>query len=252
MKLNVVIAVSLVFCSVLSASVATFEDITLGSLGYYPSDSTYGGTAGSTTFTSGGIDFVHNGNYWGGYYWDGFVVSNWTDTTTVDFTNQYSAYAGRGAGGSSNYAVAYNPQAIAFSTPTVVNSAYFTNTTYAALDMLNGSGFSKIFGGESGDDADWFKLTITGTNGASSSSIDFYLADYRFEDNSQDYIVSDWQLVDLSGLGAITSLEFSLTSSDNGNWGMNTPAYFAMDNLSIPEPMTLAVLALGGLLIRKK
>ena len=26
-------------------------------------------------------------------------------------------------------------------------------------------------------------------------------------------------------------LDFGLISSDNGEWGMNTPAYFAMDNL---------------------
>ena len=69
--------------------------------------------------------------------------------------------------------------------------------------------------------------------------MDFYLADYRFSDNSKDYIVKDWTFVDLSSLGAVTKLQFALSSSDTGQFGMNTPAYMAMDSMSIsavPEP----------------
>ena len=39
-----------------------------------------------------------------------------------------------------------------------------TNTTYAYYTMLNGNRFAKKFGGASGADPDWFKLTITGKN----------------------------------------------------------------------------------------
>ena len=47
----------------------------------------------------------------------------------------------------------------------------------------------------------------------------------------------DWVLVDLSGLGTVAALEFELASSDNGPFGMNTPSYFALDDLMfVPEP----------------
>ena len=127
---------------------------------------------------------------------------------------------------------------------------YITNTTYAALSMLNGDSFAKKFGGASGNDPDWFLLTITGKNasGGTTGTVDFYLADYQFENNANDYIVDDWTFVDLTALGDIVkSLEFALSSSDVGQWGMNTPASFAMDSLTVvPEPSTLVLLCGAG------
>jgi hypothetical protein len=143
------------------------------------------------------------------------------------------------------------PPAVSFASAVTVNGFYVNNTTYAALDMLNGSGFSKKFGGVSGNDEDWFKLTVQGFDAGSSNlgSVDFYLADYRFADNGQDYILNDWTFVDLNGLGDnVSSLQFSLSSSDNGGWGMNTPSYFAIDDMqAIPEPASVMLIMLGGL-----
>ncbi|MEZ4565949.1 MAG: DUF4465 domain-containing protein [Desulfobacterales bacterium] len=34
----------------------------------------------------------------------------------------------------------------------------------------------------------------------------------------------------MSALGMVKELTFSLSSTDTGDYGMNTPAYFAMDN----------------------
>ncbi|HUT45289.1 MAG TPA: DUF4465 domain-containing protein, partial [Sedimentisphaerales bacterium] len=91
----------------------------------------------------------------------------------------------------------------------------------------------KKFGGDSGSDPDFFMLTITGKDidGTVVGMVDFYLADYRFEDNGEDYIVDTWQYVDLTSLGEVMSLEFALSSSDVGDWGMNTPAYFVIDTI---------------------
>ncbi|MHC4324705.1 MAG: DUF4465 domain-containing protein, partial [Planctomycetota bacterium] len=61
------------------------------------------------------------------------------------------------------------------------------------------------------------------------------LADYRFEDAGEDYIVDTWQYVDLTSLGEVVSLEFALSSSDVGDWGMNTPGSFAVDTI-VYEP----------------
>ena len=76
-------------------------------------------------------------------------------------------------------------------------------------------------------------MTIIGYNAAGDSvkSLDFFLADYRFADNSKDYIVDKWTVVDLTALGKVNKLTFRFSSSDNGDYGMNTPAYVCLDDL---------------------
>jgi hypothetical protein len=110
---------------------------------------------------------------------------------------------------------------------------YINNSTYAYKSMLYGDMFAKKFGGPTGNDPDFFLLTIKGyTNGLPlTDSVNFYLADYRFADNSLDYIVKDWTYVDLSVLSEADELEFNLTSSDIGVFGMNTPAFYCLDQL---------------------
>jgi len=252
---------------------ADFEDLTLGSESYWngadrsgtpetvsdpwaPPDGTMDIYRGG--FTSRGIDF-HN-NYNSKYFsWDTWAYSNTTDTNTAGYTNQYSAYAGGGVDDGDNiYGVYCQPSNI---TPTItgitpgsLEGAYFTNTTYAALSMLNGDGFAKEFGGDTGDDPDWFMLTIEGfdANDTSTGTVDFYLADYRFANNDDDYIVDEWTWVDMSGLGDATQLAFTLSSSDASQWGMNTPSYFAMDRLvaqPTPEPASLMLLLAGAMML---
>jgi hypothetical protein len=108
-----------------------------------------------------------------------------------------------------------------------------TNSAYAALDMENGSGFSKKFGGDSGDDADFFRLLINYVNAADSviRTDTTYLADFRFDDNSQDFILKDWKEIksyDDNENQFYHKIKFSLESSDNGSFGMNTPAFFCL------------------------
>ena len=241
----------------LFGDIVHFEDKTLGANSFYNGNT---GTTNSDGWVSGGAKFNNNYDTSFGGFWDGWSYSNVNNTTTAGFLNQYAAYTGTGLGGSGNYAVAFQsfPQSyIDLPSDMRAQSAWFTNTTYAALSMLNGDSFAKKFGGASGNDADFFKLTIRGyddlaTSGNLTGTKDFYLADYRFDNNALDYVVSTWQEVDLSGLGNAKSIGFSLTSSDNGGFGMNTPAFFAMDNLSltaVPEPTSVvlvcAVMGLG-------
>ena len=237
---------------VVNANIANFDDLTLSSNSYW------NGSDETGDFTSGSAVFNNNFTDWGGGVtsWDGWAYSNKSDTTTAGYTNQYSAITGAAQNGS-NYGIAYigwtEPPSITLSNASIVEGIYVTNTTYAALDMLYGSGFSKKFGGDAGSDEDWFLLSITGkdTSGLATGTIDFYLADYRFADNGNDYIVDSWEYVDLSLLGVVKTLEFSLSSSDVGEDGMNTPAYFAMDTV-IPEPATVILFSLGSLLLRRR
>jgi hypothetical protein len=219
----------------------------------------HGGTYSPSWFAAG--DYALNSfrdDYWS--YWDCFSYSNKTNTGASGLPGQFTAYsadgAGGGAGGSANYGIGYvgfwgwYPQVVA-PQEQVFNGGFFTNNAYAYHSMMNGDGFAKKFGGADGTDPDWFKLTIYGlddslTRTSTSPSVDFYLADYQFTDNNLDYIVTDWTWVDLTSLGSVWGLEFDLSSSDTGLYGMNTPAYFAMDNLNVPEPSSFVIFGLGG------
>ena len=50
---------------------------------------------------------------------------------------------------------------------------------------------------------------------------------------------SDWVQVPLNSLGRTACLSFSMTTTDMGSWGANTPLYFALDALTVnTEPLT--------------
>ncbi|MFW6257265.1 MAG: DUF4465 domain-containing protein, partial [Prolixibacteraceae bacterium] len=149
--------------------------------------------------------------------------------------NQYSAIPGQGALKTDAYAVAYVAGFSEVEFPeTVLTGLYITNSTYAYYAMKEGDDFSKKFGGADGSDPDWMKVTIAGisSSGDTTGLIDYYLADFRFENDEEDYIINSWKWLDLSELGEVSKLRFSMSSSDMGEWGMNTPAYFCIDQLN--------------------
>lgn len=207
----------------------TFEELSLGTGGYW------NGSDGSGKFTSGPFSF-HN-NYNAEFAsWTGFSYTNHTDSVTAGWMNQYSSIAGSGVGGSAIYAVAYvsGTTKISLSNPDSLVGFYVTNSTYAYLSMRNGDDYTKKFGGISGNDPDYFRLIIDGIGGVgdTTGTIMFYLADFRADENDKDYILKNWKWVDLTSLGVVSELHFSLESTDLGAWGMNTPAYFCLDNLN--------------------
>ena len=228
----------------MASYVSDFESLAFdGSSEYYNGSDLSGGFA-----QNGGLVYFTN-NYNSTYgSWDSFAYSKVSDSETAGWSNQYAAYPGSGANGSSNYGVFYEPwsstTAISFNVDTAVAGFDVANTTYAALSMLNGDNFAKKF-----TQNDWFTLTVTGydASGAIGNSVTVYLA------NGTD-ILDNWEWVDLSSLGAnLRSLSFDLNSSDVGAYGMNTPAYFAMDNLTfVPEPISLVLIGFGAMLVRRK
>lgn len=240
---------------------ATGETFNYGG-GFADNDVTF-----SNNYSVSGYSFVWGGVTYEGVdqSWSGFAYSNRTDTTEANATGmngQYTAITGGGVASSDNYAVAYGAGAggtqasLSVEGEHVVSGAYFTNTCWAYYSMQNGDQFAKKFGGDTGSDQDWFKLIINGidANGATTGSVEFYLADFRSDDNSQDYIVDQWTWVDLASLGSVAGLEFTMESSDTGTFGINTPTYFAMDSMAVqvPEPISMAILSVGGLAVLRR
>ncbi|MEN8696583.1 MAG: DUF4465 domain-containing protein [Bacteroidia bacterium] len=192
----------------------------------------------------GSAGFTHYGRTWNNAYndawgsWSGWALSNMTDTVTAGFINQYSAITGSGVSGTPNYMVSTgNGAYIKLDEPTFISGAYFTNATYTAHDMEQGSGFSKKFGGDDGNDEDYLRVIISSyLDDTFVDSTIFYLADFRFADNSQDYIVKDWTFVDFNEDVTtdieVDSISFRYEGSDVGEFGLNTPKYFCMDDFN--------------------
>ena len=229
------------FSSVIPVTVgtATFDDLTLNASGIWT------GANENNLMVSGGWFFTNT--YWPAYSaWGGFTASNHTDMTQTGLNAQYTAATGAGFDGSDQYGVAY---VMGYGVPTDVYAAdgqehtvtgfYVTNNLWAYNHILEGETGVTPFGGTSGNDPDWFKLTATGKNAAGQTvgTAEFYLADYRFENNDEDYVLNTWEWFDLSSLGAVQTISFELSSTKNNTYGMVTPAYFCLENFNGEAPL---------------
>ena len=240
MKNIVLVGLILIAFTARAQTLSDLENFNLGTNTFWNGNTEPMGT----TFQSGNI--IYRNNYdtaFGGYWASGWSYSTMQDDTNTGFANLYSAITASGHE-SSTYAVGQQDARIILDSAArggVVEGFYVTNSTYAAISMRDGDFFGKMFGdsldangnndGTNGED--YFKLTVQGWYEGSviQDSVEFYLADYRFTDNAQDYIITEWEWVDLTSLGNVDSLWFTLRSSDIGFFGMNTPAFFCIDDM---------------------
>lgn len=222
---------------VITVGTATFDDVALGVNGYWQ------GESGDNEMFSGGWIFT---NYYMPEYmfWGGFTASNHTDLNQSGLSAQYTAATGAGYDGTTQYGVAYcmGVQTDVYASDGqahTVTGCYVTNNLWAYQNMHDGDATATPFGGTTGNDPDWFKLTATGknANGQTIGTAEFYLADYRFANNDEDYIINTWEWFDLTSLGAVHTISFSLSSSKNNSGGMITPAYFCLENFNGEAPL---------------
>lgn len=183
--------------------------------------------------------------YWSG----GHAVSNYASSdyvTNGDFNHQLTVYkanaegdvrTGGGHNGSNNFAVHFGYKdgsqfnmteelpALSFSDgmARVIDHMYVNNICYALNCYLNGNGLTAKI-----DEKDWVKLIATGYDGAAKTGeASIYLC------NGPKNIVTDWTKFDLSGLGAVTKVEFNVTGSSDNGYGFSQPAYFAYDDVAV-------------------
>lgn len=214
---------------------ATFEDIKIDA-----EESFWGNTTkeGENSWTSGGYTF---GTYYSNAYYSNFVVSNNKNTDGTDYTKPYQSTAS-GAKNGNNYAVFYletyyteASNEVSLPEAATVSGFWVCNNTYAMHSVTSSDTYGKVFG-----QGDYFKLTMTGydANGEVTGTVDQMLVDCTVADNW--VCVKDWRWVDLTSLGNVKSIKFSMSSTDNSFGMMNTPAYFCMDDFGgiAPEKNT--------------
>lgn len=176
---------------------------------------------------------VRFGSYWSyssmGDYWGGFVLSGTFSTSldAYDFANQFTVWADKGANASSICAVGYvDTYSGGYAVPTMVLSSarevgYCHLAPSAMLATYTPTAVSM--------DQFWFKVIVTGYLGQTEvGTVDCLLTD-------RGVTQSGWTKVDLSRLGQVDRLTFTIDSNDTGEWGVNAPAYFGLDEIGFPK-----------------
>lgn len=198
------------------------------------------------TFLSGSVLPYDPETWSGGFSGGGIAISNYGDwlMINVDYTQQLTCYnydlgdgtsrEKAGNNGSDNFAVVYdagawgaNPAALTFSDqePRVIESLYVVNTLYTEYVLFYGNDYCAPLA-----DNGFFKVTATGYFGETpTGTSEFYLA------NKNRQFVSKWTKWDLSELGYVDKVVFSISGSEElyGDWGINAPTYFAIDDIAV-------------------
>ncbi len=197
------------------------------------------------------------GASWGGYYWDGFTPAiggdqtdygqagssaGWTTmfggcmagggcvinadgTVTADpaqpyFVAYYSSWAYEGP---SNQVMFVDKEGNTTFEPVGV---YVCNHPWPYYGCEHGDGFGEPFG-----EGDYFELIAHGVAAdGSETTVSINLVEFT---DGELKALNDWTFFDLSSLGEVESVYFTMNSTDVGDYGMNTAAYFCMDKFQV-------------------
>lgn len=172
----------------------------------------------ATTGLSGGLTLAWGGQY--GYSEGGTAISNYIDADIVNHSNFNYQLAVPVSNGSKNFAVVYCDATIKFpaGVSRVIRSMQIGPTTYELGVVTNGDGYAASLA-ESGN----LTITITADNG---NTLDVDMA-------RDGQIMTTWTKVDLSSLGKVNSLSFTMDGSDKSDYGVKHPKYFAFDNVVV-------------------
>ncbi len=178
------------------------------------------------------IDWSGNGNATTAYTNGGQAVSNYASTDLTahsDYLHQLTVYGDAGKGGhnnSANFCIhSGNDTGFEFGdgVSRVIDHLYIRSTNYLYNSYLNGNGFNNP-----ATDSDTFKVVATGYdaqgNVTSTSS---------FELGKGTTCINEWTKWDLQSLGQVVKVTFAFEGTDMGEFGLNTPTYFAFDDVAV-------------------
>ena len=179
-------------------------------------------------------------NSYGGWSWEGFTLSK----VSQDTANVFGCAANGGIGGEGTpYVIGYysdwvsetqrySSNIILFDQEYYPEYVYICQNSNTKEAITNGG----IFNARAFTEKDTLALIISGLNRnmeEEESSVYYLAVDGNINDG--------WVKVPLNVLGKTSGLSFRMTTTDMGEWGANTPMYFALDGLTVntEEPTAL-------------
>jgi hypothetical protein len=202
-----------------------------GSTGYY-----YGSLPCTSTSNVNQENFLTN--QWGCMAGGAVKVDDNGNVVTTDGKIEAEAGAPYVMTYWSEYMEAYSSMtaAIFLSTESAMaaKEIYVCNQPYAYYVALNGDAYSRKLDQK----GDVFKLLIHGINEdyVDNGKVVEHTLISAVDNGDGTYTPTgstEWQRVDLSELGNICGIYVTMTSTDSGEWGMNTPAYVCLDRFTV-------------------
>ena len=170
---------------------------------------------------------------WGGYYGyseGGIAISNYVDADIKNHNNYNYQLAVPVSNGSKNFAVAYCEASMTFADGKAryIESIDMCPTTYALGVCKYGDGYAASLA-ESG----YLTLNIIGilADDTEKNLINIDLASKS--GMMEDWITLTFNVFAAGGNVKVKGLKFTMTGSDSSEYGLNTPAYFALDNIVV-------------------
>jgi len=206
------------------------------------------------------LSHIIDSTSWGGTYYDGFTVSKNADSSrqTNWVANQWGCMAGGGiATENETHEVTVSaavPYVIdfwnSFSPSKTLDVLFNDGKTYEALGMYvcnhpwmyyvqaDSAALSSMSNG------DKVKLIAHGVDTCNNeTTTEFVLSEFKDGALVQE---TAWQWFDLSSLGEVKEIYFTMESWDVGAWGINTPTYFCMDKLKVRVPQSSNLKMVGS------
>jgi len=211
----------------------------------------------ANTFSYGIFTFSHYGTIMkGSYEYEGEIIEYETPycegfsvskSTATDFQyyglSDWNNAVGKGQLGDA-FLMVYDGGAWAYAPKTLTfndGNAYTPKEVYLcnAASVLTAVKEGTLAPARKFEKGDYFTVTFNGLdkegNKIEGSEVVCYLIDYRSEDEAAWKLNEGWERFDLSALGEVYGITYTVNSTDVGEYGINTPTYFAMDALSVDD-----------------
>lgn len=177
---------------------------------------------------------------YGGMSWEGFTLSK----VSQDTANVFGCVANGGlAGVATPYIIGYYSEWVTesqgFSSNIILfDQEYYPEYVYICQNSntMEAIANGNVFNARPFAENDTLALIISALNGSleETQSLTYYLA----VDGEMN---RGWVKVPLAALGKTSGLSFRMTTTDTGDFGSNTPLYFALDALTVNTEQPTAV-----------